>query len=89
MAAREGAVVPGQRVLNRAQDQGERRAQLVADVAEEGGLRLIQLGQRFGAPAFALEGLRVGDAGGDLTRGEVQKSGIARSRIGDRDSARR
>ena len=56
--AGRGAGVDGEHVLQWAEHQGERRAELVADVGEEGGLRPVQLGQRLGAPALVLVGLR-------------------------------
>ena len=37
-------------VLERAEHQGQRRAELVADVGEERRLGAVDLGQRFGAP---------------------------------------
>ena len=40
----------------------------MADVAEERGLGAIDLGQRFGAPAFLLVGARAGQADGNLFR---------------------
>ncbi len=47
-AARRPVLV--QRILERPQHQGERGAELVADVGEEGGLGAVDLGQRLGAP---------------------------------------
>ena len=43
-----------QRVLGRAEDQRQRRAELVADVGEEVGLRAVELGQRLGPLALGL-----------------------------------
>ena len=55
-------------VLDRPEHQRQRGAELVADVAEEGGLGPVQLGQRLGAPALLLVGAGVGDGGGDVVR---------------------
>ena len=74
------AVGLGQHLLERAQHQGERRAELVADVGEEGGLGAVDLGQRLGAPALLFVGLGVGDRRGDLAGDEVEEA---------RDSCRR
>lgn len=47
-----GPVLVGQGLLERAQEQGERGAELVADVGEEGGLGPVELGQRLRPPAL-------------------------------------
>ena len=73
LAPSERSRIGAQRVLDRPEHQRERRAELVADVAEEGGLRAIELGERLGAPALFLVGLRVGDARADLARDEVEE----------------
>ena len=65
-------------------DQRERCAQLVADVAEEGGFGSIEVGQFFGATFLCFECFGVGDAGGDLSGGKVEKAGIAGVEAGDR-----
>ncbi len=66
----------GQRVFERAEHQGERRAELVRDVGEEGRLRAVQLGQDLGAPAFLLVGAGVGDGVGDLPGGELEEAAV-------------
>ena len=43
-------------LVQRAEQEGERGPELVADVVEEGGLRPIELGQRLGPPLLLLEG---------------------------------
>ena len=55
-------------VVERAEQQRQRRAELVADVAEERRLGAIDLGERLGAAPFLLVGVDVGQAGGDLAR---------------------
>ena len=52
---------PGPELLHRAHDQGERGAELVADVGEERGLGPVQLGQLLGAPLLDLVGHRAVD----------------------------
>ena len=84
----------GQHVLERTEHQGQRRAELVADVGEERGLGAIDFGQRFGATALLLVGLRVGDAGGDLAGDESEEAAVAlvvqpvRIQPGDEDAGR-
>jgi hypothetical protein len=53
------AIRRGERLLERCEEQREGRAKLVADVAEEIRLGLIELRQRLRALALDLEGLRV------------------------------
>ncbi len=57
-----------ERVLGRAEQQGQRRAQLVADVGEERGLGLVELDQRAPRAAAPLVRAHVGETGGDLAR---------------------
>jgi hypothetical protein len=54
-----------ERLLGRTEQQRQRRAELVADVAEERGLRPVDLRQRFGPGARLLESAGAGDGGGD------------------------
>ena len=56
MVAGDAGCGLGQHLLERAQHQRQRRAELVADVGEEGGLGAVELGQRLGAPALLLVG---------------------------------
>ena len=83
-----------ERVLERPQHQGQRRAELVADVAEEGGLGAVELGQRLGALALLLRrraALR--HRGGDLAGDQVAEAAVASSngryglRAGDQQPA--
>ena len=64
-------------VIHVAEHEGQRRAELVAHVAEEDGLGLVQLGQRLGATALLLVRARVGDRGGELRRHEIQEVAVA------------
>ena len=52
---------PGPQLLHRAHDQGERGAELVADVGEERGLGPVQLGQLLGPALLDLVGHRAVD----------------------------
>ena len=70
-ARRQAARRSLQRVLERPQHQGQRRAEFVADIGEERGLGAIDFGQRFGAAALLLIGLGVGDRRGDLAGDQV------------------
>ena len=65
-----------ERILERSQHQGQRRAELVADVGEERRLGAIELGQRLGPPPLLLVGLRIGDRGGDLAGDQVEEAAI-------------
>ena len=64
-------------VLGRPEQQGQRGAELVADVGEEVGLRLVELGQRLGAGLLELVGARVGDAGGQLAGDQAAEVAVA------------
>jgi hypothetical protein len=66
-------------VLQRAEHERERGAELVTHVREERRFRPIQLGQRLGTPPLLLVGERVGGRGADLSgdqREEAAVSGI-------------
>ena len=52
---------------DRALNQGERRAKLMADIGEKHGLGVIEFGQLFGAMLLGGVGTGAGDAGGDVT----------------------
>ncbi|MGC4076235.1 MAG: hypothetical protein QM702_04235 [Rubrivivax sp.] len=64
--AAEHALGRTQRVLGRPDHQRQRRAELVADVAEEGRLLAVDLGQRLGAAALLLERACAAQRAGDL-----------------------
>ena len=65
-----------EQVLERAEHQRERRAELVADVREERRLGAVDLGERGRASALCLERLRVGKPGRDLRRDEAEERAI-------------
>ena len=71
--SRLGSRFAGEQLLERPQHQREWCAELVADVAEERGLRAVEFGQGLGAPALVLVGLGVGDRRRDLTCHEIEK----------------
>ena len=66
-----------QDLLERPEHQRQRRAELVADIAEECGLGAIDLGQRLRALAFLLIGARAGQADGDLFRDAANELTVA------------
>src|SRR3569623_1439790 len=66
-----------QSVIDGAEDQGERRAQLVADVAEEGSFGEVKIREFYGATFFGFVGFNVSDTGGDLSGGEFKETGVA------------
>ena len=66
-----------QHFLERTQHEGERRAELVADVGEEGGLGAVQLGQRLDPATLFLVGVGAGDRRADLAGDEVDELGVA------------
>ena len=63
-------------VLDRPEHQRQRRAEFVADVGKEGGLRPVELRQRLRAPPFLLIGLGVGDRRCDLAGGEAEEAPV-------------
>ena len=65
-----------ERVLQRAQHQRQRRAELVADVGEEGGLGPVDRRQRLGPLAGLLVGSGVADRGGDLGGRQIEERAI-------------
>ncbi len=71
---RQFPVRPGQGVVHRAEDQRQRGAELVAHVAEEGGLGPVEFGQRLGPLPFFFVSPGVGDGGGDLTGQQVHEA---------------
>ena len=66
----------GERILERAEDQRQRRAELVADVAEERGLRAVELGELLGALALLLVGAGVGHGGRDVAGDELEEAPV-------------
>ena len=83
-----------EQVLERAEHQRQRRAELVADVREECRLGAVDLGQRRRAPALCLERLRVGEPRRNLRRHEAEERAVRvvesahRAHAGDEDRAR-
>src|ERR1019366_1325008 len=67
-----------ERIFDRTQNEGKWSAQLVADIAEESSLRSIQVGQFFGALSFCFIRLSIGDAGGNLSRCQIEISLVVR-----------
>ena len=68
-----GELLRASSVLQRAEHQRERRAELVADVAEERGLGAVELGERLGAPALVLERLDRGNGAGDVRAHQAEE----------------
>ncbi len=66
----------GQDLLQRAQHQGERGAEFMADVGEERRLRPVDLGQGLGPPALSFIGFGIGDGRCDLSGDEIEKARI-------------
>ena len=64
-------------VLGRPQQQRQRGAELVADVHEEVGLGLVELGELLGATLLELVGPRVGEARGDLSGDQLAEVAVA------------
>jgi hypothetical protein len=63
-------------VLQRAEHEGERGAELVAHVGEERGLRPVQLGQRLGPLALVVVRARVDDARGDVAGDQLAEAEV-------------
>ena len=68
--------VGGQRLLERAQHERQRRAELVAHVREERGLGAIELGQRLGPLPIVLGGARVADQAADLGGEQLEPAAV-------------
>ena len=66
----------GQAVFERSDEQGERGAEFVTDVAEECRFRAIERRQCFGARALVFVGPRIRDGGGQLIGDQVQKRAV-------------
>ena len=63
-----------QQILDRAQQQGQRRAEFVTGVREKGGLGPVDLGQCLGPAAFDLIGLGGGETGADLPGDQAEEA---------------
>ncbi len=77
LGGRGGGVPLGQHLLQRAQHEGERGAELVGDVGEEGGLHPVQLGERLDPLPLVLVGLRVHHRARDLGDDQVEEALVA------------
>ncbi len=62
------------RFVERTEQQRQRRTKLVADVAEEGRLGAIDLGERLGAATLLFVSVDVGQTGGDLPDEQFDKA---------------
>ena len=71
-----GCVRPGEQLLERRQDQRQRRPELVADIGEEEGLRPIELCECLAPLPFGLCSFGVGDPRRNLSRNELQEREI-------------
>ena len=69
---RRAGPASAERILQRAEHQRQRRAELVADVREERGLGAVDFRQRRGAAPLVFVGASIGDRGGDLRRRPVR-----------------
>ena len=76
LPGRHLAAVLAQGIFQRAQDQRQRGAQLMADVGEEHGLGVVHLGQGLGAPCFLLVGLGVRDHAARMACHHVEEGAI-------------
>ncbi len=87
-AGRDLSPFPVPQVLQRPEHERERSAKLVADVAEERGLRPVERRQRLGALPLLLVRFGVAEAAGDLARDhaeEAQVVGIGESEGAEAD----
>ena len=76
-ACRRKLAVGGRKLLlQRAEHQRQRCAELVRDVGEEGRLGAVDVGQRLGAGALLLVGERVGQGAGHALRDEVEEAAV-------------
>ncbi len=66
----------GAQLGDRAHDQRQRGAELVADVGEEVGLGPVQLGERLGPLPLGLVGQRIRDRGGELVGHQVEERAV-------------
>jgi hypothetical protein len=65
LARRQRRILRREQLVDRTEDEGERSAELVADVADEVGLGAVDLGEPFGTLLRALVGACIGDGGAD------------------------
>src|SRR6185436_5349976 len=61
-------------LLQRPEHQGERRAELVADIGKECSLGPVDFCQRLGAPAFSLVGTCLCDGSRDAARDQLEEA---------------
>ena len=66
----------GERILDRSEDQREWRAKLMADVAEERGLRAVELGECLRALSLLLVSAGVGHGGRDVAGHEIEEAPV-------------
>ena len=66
-----------ERIFHRAQDQRQRRSQLMTHIAEECGLGSVEFRQALGPLSLFLIRPRIGNAGGNLPGYQVKKSSVA------------
>ena len=87
--------IVGQHLFQRSEHQGQRRAELVADVGEELRLGAVEFGQGLGPAPLRLVGAGVAQGRGDLPRHEMEEVAVAlveraaRTRAEDEDPERR
>src|SRR5579885_1233759 len=74
---RRKCMIFSQQVLNRPKHKRKRGTQFVGDIAEKERFGPVKLRQSFGAFPLLLICLRIADAGGDLSRDQVDKALIA------------
>ena len=67
-------------VADRAEQQRQRRPQLVADVGEEGGLGAVELGEGLRPPPLGLEGPDVDHRAGELAGHQLVERAVRRRR---------
>ncbi len=72
----ERPIAGGERVLDGPEQQCERRAELVTDVAEERGFGAIDLGQRLGPAPFLFVRAGIGERRAQLAGHQIQKCPI-------------
>src|SRR6185369_14620748 len=65
-----------ERVLERTEDQGQRSTELVADIAEEGRLHAVDLGEHLDASLLLLVGARVRHRRGNVVGDELEEPAV-------------
>ena len=94
LALAELAVNVVEQIFRRTEHQGQRRSELVTDVAEERRLGPIHLGQRLGTAPRLLERDGVADRRGDMVGGQLEEVAIpivqraSRTHAGDQHAVR-